>query len=290
MATNLNPPFKYRPNSFYSEPFQFQRGEGKIKIKKVQRKITIKFKHIFLFFLLFGGIFYSFQKLYLFLLSWDNLMIKEIQVLCQKEAVKQEIQKLVEAQKLGNILLVDITHLKARIETHKWVKQACIRKVFPSTLKIEVKEREPQALLKKQDYYLVDEEGVLLEKVDSREKVNLPLLVDSNNFEQNYKEKLKLAWECLKNFSTFEKEQAEVLDLTDDGTIVLQFKEKPTRIILGNSEFSQKLALFQKHRAKWENQFGPLDYVDLRFEDRLYIKPQEIGTTDVIPNLKKEVE
>ena len=290
MASNFNPPIKVRSNSFYSEPFHFQRGEGNLKIKRIQRKIVLKFKHIVLFFLLIGGIFYLFQRLCLFLLSWDNLMIKEIQVLCQREGVRQEIQKLVSAQKLGNILLLDITQLQEKIENHKWVKEAYIRKSFPSSLKIEIKEREPKALLKKQDYYLVDEEGVLLEKVDSRNTSNLPLLVDASNFSKNYKEKLKLAWECLKCFSPLEKEQIEVLDLTEFETICLQFKENPTRIILGNTEFSQKLALFKIHRAQWENQFGPLDYVDLRLEDRLYIKSQKVEGADVIPNLEKEVE
>lgn len=290
MPYDFNPSLKPKANTFYSPPFQFQRGEGKIKIKKVQRKISLKLKHIFLFFLLLAGLFYSAQKIYLFLISWERLNIKEIQILCPKESLKKEILQLLSEEKLGNILLADIAHLKRSIDSFNWVKEARVRRVFPSSLRIEIKEREPRAFLKKQNYYLIDEEGKELEKIDAPEGVALPLLIDRNNFMTDYQEKIKSAWECLNSFSPLEKDEIEVLDLTDFANVSIQLKENPTRIILGKNEFVSKFELYQRCKRKWENQFGPLDYVDLRLQDRIFIRPREIGEKDIIPNLKKEVE
>jgi cell division protein FtsQ len=292
MASHLNPPIKYRTEGFLSQPFQFQRGERKIKIKKVQRKISLQFKHIVLFFSLMAGLFYSFQRFYVFLISWENLRIKEVQILCTREAVKEELEQMIRKEPLGNILLLDIDHLQSTLERHRWVQEARIRKVFPSSLRIEIKEREPAALLKKDSYCLIDEQGVELEHLESREDILLPVFVDENDFRTDSAEKLKLAWDCLKSLPSHLREQVDILDLTEYGNLILQFKNSHTKIMLGENQFPQKIELFLKTRDRLENQFGSLEYVDLRFEDRIYFKAQAQPNPGGEPllNSQKEVE
>lgn len=287
MASHLNPPLKTRAGPFFSQHMQFQRGEGKTKTKKVQKKAKLKFWHIFFYLLLIGGIFYSVQKSYLFLISWDNLEVKDMIIVCRNPDVKEEIQQNLENINMGNILLFDIEHLQEALAAHRWVKEVRIRKLLPSTLKIEIKDRTPLALLKRENLYLIDEEGIHLERIESTEKLDLPLLVDSNNFQKDYKEKLELAWECLRSLSPSEKEQLEVLDLSEYENITVQLKKKKTKLILGNDQFSQKLKTFQKYSAKL-GKFGNLEYVDLRFPDRFIIKPKKNPYRARIPNPKKE--
>ena len=243
--------------------------------------------HIIFYLLLIGGIFYSVQKSYLFLISWDNLEVKDMIIVCRNPDVKEEIQQNLENLNLGNILLFDIEHLQEVLATHRWVKEVRIRKILPSTLKIEIKDRTPLALLKRESLYLIDEEGIHLERIESTKKIDLPLLVDSNNFQKDYKEKLKLAWECLRSLSPSEKEQLEVLDLSEYENITVQLKKKKTKLILGNDMFSQKLKTFQKYSARL-GKFGYLEYVDLRFPDRFIIKPKKNPYRARIPKPKRE--
>jgi len=287
MASHLNPPLKTRGEPFYSQHMQFQRGKGKTKTKKVQRRAKLKFRHIFFYLLLIGGIFYSAQKSYLFLISWDNLEVKDMIVVCSNPEVKQEIQQNLDNIAVGNILLFDIGHLQEELAAHRWVKEVRIRKIFPSTLRIEIKDRTPLALLKRENLYLIDEEGIHLERIKSREKLDLPLLVDSNNFKKDYKEKLELAWECLRSLSPSEKEQLNVLDLSEYENITVQLKKKKTKLILGNDQFSQKLKEYQKYSARLEK-FGILEYADLRFPDRFIIKPKKNPYKSAIPKSKRE--
>lgn len=268
---------------------QFQRGKGKAKTRKVHKKAKLKFRHIFFYLLLIGGIFYSVQKSYLFLISWDNLEVKDMIIVCRNPEVKQEIQQNLENINVGNILLFDIGHLQEALAAHRWVKEVRIRKILPSTLKIEIKDRTPLALLKRENLYLIDEEGVHLERIESREKLDLPLLVDSNNFQKDYKEKLELAWECLGSLSPSEKEQLDVLDLSEYENITVQLKKKKTKLILGNDQFSQKLKAFQKYSARL-GKFGSLEYADLRFPDRFIIKPKKNPYRSVIPRSKREAK
>jgi cell division protein FtsQ len=285
----LNPPLRYRVPAAPSDALQFQRGLEKTPVKKVQRKLTVKFKHIFLFFFILVAFFFALMKFYLFLITWSELNVKRTQVLCRHEFVARDIQALLDASHLGNLLLVDITGLQGRIKSHRWVKEARLRKVFPSSLKIEIKEREPAAILKiGPSFLLIDEEGVALERLAAPEEASLPLLLDSSHFSVYSKEKLTLAWECLKSLTAEEKAGIVALDLSQNDSVSLYLKDQRTKIILGSEGFSQKLKFYQSNRERLETQYGPLDYVDLRFDDRIYLKPVEIQQVAGLANSKAE--
>jgi cell division septal protein FtsQ len=288
MAYNLNPTLRHDVRDYIPETMQFQRGKSKVKTKRIQRKSKMKLKHILFYFILLGGIFYGVQRTYLFLISWDKLDVKNVEVVSSKPEIREEIQRFLEGKYLGNILLLDISLLQEKFTAHRWIKEVRVRKILPSTLEIEAKVRSPIALLKLDDIYLIDREGVLLEKIEKGEKVNLPLLIDSNKFQKDRKEKFQLAWECLDSLSPVEKEQVEVLDLTEYENISARLKNCRTALILGDERFSQKLRLFSQLRARLER-FGELEYIDLRFHDRLYIKPvNNHFRNTIIPSSNKE--
>ena len=244
--------------------------------------------HILFYLILVGGLFYALQQAYLFLISWDKLNIKEVTVLSRMPEIKEETQRFFEGKRLGNILLLDIGFLQEKFTSHRWIKEVRVRKILPSTLKIEIKERTPAAFLKQNHTYMIDEDGVFLEKIEQGVKANLPLLIDSNKFKKDYEEKLNLAWECLRSLPLPEKERLEVLDLTEYENVTVRLKGNPTRLILGNERFSEKINLYNRLRAKLER-FGDLEYVDLRLHDRIYIKPKgNIAQKNPIPNATKE--
>jgi cell division septal protein FtsQ len=294
MSQDYNQTLKYRGDAILSRPLIFQRGEGAVPIKKTQRKSALRFKHIFLILFLLGGFFYSLYKFTVFLITWDYLSVKTITINSPRLKVQQELQALLQGKKMGNILLLDIARLQSSLENHRWVKDARLRKVFPSALQIDIKEREPKALLKKYSYVLIDEQGVELERLPSRESVDLPLLLDSNGFQKNYQEKLRLAWECLDDLEESERSQIDALDLSDFESVSLMFKNDPTLIILGNSLYSRKLAEYEIWKSKLESRFGPLEYADLRFfEDRVIfkeMKPEAGSPERSQPRAKKEAD
>ncbi len=287
---SLNLPLKYRGPAGYGERTQFQRGREKAPVKRIQRRVAVKFKHIFLFFFLVCASFYSLIKLYLFLVTGDHFEVKRAQIVCRREFVRQDIQALIDASKLGNLLLLDISRLQERLEAHRWVKEARLRKVFPSTLRIEITEREPAAIMKSgESYLMIDRDGVWLEPLAAREDANLPLLLDSASFKENYQDKLALAWRCLDALMPGERLEVEALDLSEPGSVSAYLAGQTTRLILGGERFSERLSFIRSYKQTMEDQNGALEYIDLRFDDRIIFKPLPAVEMAAVPNPREEV-
>lgn len=289
MATQVTSPLRYKANVFISEPLHFRRKEKKTKPKKVQRRIKLKFRHILLCFLLISGLFTFVQRAYLFLITWDNLDVDRIEVFCPKEQIAEDIRLFLGGKHLGNLLILDIHTLKEKLVVHPWIKDIHVRKNFPSTLKISILERQPAALLKKNRIYLIDREGIKLQEVDSLVNWDLPLFVDSNNFKENIAEKLDLGWALLDNLDPSERETIAVLDLTEYENAKVMLKESPTWIIIGESKFHERMKRYRTQEPIYE-QYGPIEYVDVRFEERIYIKPQKLFANDISPSMIKEAK
>ncbi len=270
----LNPSLRFRPPATANESSRFQRGLEKVPVKKVQRKLKLKLRHILFFFSLFVGLFFGLTKFYLFLITWEELDVKSVQISCPLGHVVRDLELLLDPARLGNLLVLDLSLLHQRIEAHRWVKEARLRKAFPSTLRVEIKERVPVAvLMTHSSLALIDKEGVILEPLLAREESPLPLLIDSADFKHHYQEKLNMAWACLEAISPTIRMSIDSLDLSRPDGITLVFKNRPTRLLLGTDRFQEKIEFFHRTLDKLENVNGPLEYMDLRFDDRIFIKP-----------------
>lgn len=276
MAVQYNPPYKYKSASWFSGSDHFRRSRGRTKSKKIQRKIRLKFKHILFFFLLQIGIFYGLQQTYLFLISWDKLNVKEVQVVCPHPEIKANIQEFFEKRKLGNLLIVNIQNLQRILESHSWIKEVRIRKILPSSLSIHVTERIPIALLQKKNLYLIDQEGVILEPTHSEIHPELPLIFDSAHFQDQSSEKIELALKMIQNVDSSLKKQVKAIDVSEYKNVSIRLKNSPVWVKLGDDHFSSKIRLFQNILPRYQKEYGPLQYVDLRFfQDRVIIKPED---------------
>jgi cell division protein FtsQ len=289
MAT-LTPSLKHRIFPAYGEPLEFKRGLEKVPVKKIQRKLNVRWKHIVLFFLAIAGFFFGLTKGYLYLINCDDFAIKKAEIACRREFVGQDIRALLSASKLHNLLLLDIGSLRSRIEAHRWVKEARLRKIFPSTLKVEITEREPAAILKAgESLLMIDRDGVWLEQLALREDANLPLLLDSSSFGDGYQDKLALAWKCLDALTPDQRLEVEALDLSEPENVSLYLLGQTTRLVLGSERFSERLSFIQSYQETMESQNGPLEYIDLRFDDRIIFKPLPAVEMAAVPNPRAEV-
>jgi cell division septal protein FtsQ len=274
-------------SSISSQQTSYRRKRGTIATKKIHRKIKLKQRHIAIAFVLLVGFFYGFSRGYLFLITWEKLTIDEVVITCRKDEIQRDFQRYFERRHLGNILLLNIGELQDRLASHTWVEDVHIRKIFPSTLRIEAIERIPIAVLEKGEYYLIDKEGILLQKISKDERLDLPVLIDDNRFQRDYDRKLALAWACLDGLKDTYKSQIRVLDLTEYENVTLQLKNSETWLKLGNSRFEEKFQSFFQNTALFRT-YGPLEYIDFRYEGRFVLRPIPLQERDNALDSEKE--
>ena len=81
-------------------------------------------------------------------------------------------------QKTTAMPLVDVRGIRERLLDYGWVKDARVSRRFPDTLVIDIVERKPAALWQNdQGLSLIDQEGVVLDRVPVSRMPDLPLLI-----------------------------------------------------------------------------------------------------------------
>ncbi len=100
----------------------------------------------------------------IYILYFTNLFIlKEIKVLNTKRVDKNEIIKLTGLKGGEKLFRISMNKLKKRILTNNNIEDVTIVRRLPGTLEIRIKEREPLAILVKNNRgYLIDKNGVIL--------------------------------------------------------------------------------------------------------------------------------
>ena len=75
-----------------------------------------------------------------------------------------------------NILALNVDGIARKIKTNPWVEEVSVVRELPNRLIIEIQERKPIALVKREDsLYFMDGQGVIFKKFEG-EEANLPVL------------------------------------------------------------------------------------------------------------------
>ena len=130
----------------------------------MQRKIKII--NIASFFL----IFISFITIYIFLkfpsLLDNSFQIKNVIIEGSEKSNISEIENNVTEFK-GNLIGLNFNSIKEIVESSEWVKRASIKKVLPSTLKINVTENDPYAIyFQEGKSFLIDLDGSIITEIN----------------------------------------------------------------------------------------------------------------------------
>ena len=286
MATITSELGRERKRPLFARHLFLRPGEKSLALKKNRRRRVFRVRHVLLLLALQAGFFLALREAYLFLITWDELAIRKVQVVCAKDNLRRAIESHFAAARLGNILLCDLERVRAQVRGLAWVKDASVQKIFPSGLRIAVVERTPFALLDRDGLRLADEEGRALEPVYSLEEYALPVISDETGFASGFYEKWDAAGRCYKSLPPAERSRLLGIRCSDFGTLELSFKDDPVRIVVSAASPAEGLASFRNRRAEWEGLFGPLALVNMGFDGRAYLRPAEPAGGGVAPSDK----
>lgn len=212
----------------------------------------------------------------------STLQIGHLQVRGNQRLSTGEVLSLVEGLRGQNILAVRLDDWQKKLLASPWVEGATIRRVLPSTLEITVHERQPMGVGRLGTaMYLIDAKGVIVDEYGpSYADIDLPIIdglaasphdggsiIDAARAE--------FAARVLGALSTRPDiaKRVSQLDVADLHDAVAILDGDSALLRLGDSDFVARLQQYIDLAPALRERLPGIDYVDLRFDERLYVRP-----------------
>ncbi|MBU2514025.1 FtsQ-type POTRA domain-containing protein [bacterium] len=169
---------------------------------------------------------------------------------------------------------IDPYELSLKLIEHPWINEALVHRKINLGLSIIVKEQEPIAYLKTvNDLFLIGKNNRVLSKVKSREKWNLPIIVDNGMKSINPGEflpsdqlkKVNALMDLLKTSKILPVSTVSEIDITDPLNIVLITVPYAIPIKMGSSNFRQKLQNLKYALPSLIAENRNIRFIDLRY-------------------------
>jgi cell division protein FtsQ len=181
-----------------------------------------------------------------------------------------------------NLVSTNLDAWRRRLMTSPWVSDAALRRSLPSTVDVLIRERQPIGVGRiAGEMYLVDDRGVIIDQYGPQyADLDLPIIDGLGAAPHDAptltdETRADLAARVIAAVKTTSKlasrlSQVDVSDLHNASVILTG---DPTIVQLGDDEFAQRLQAYIDLAPALHQRVADIDYVDLRFGDRIYVRP-----------------
>lgn len=132
--------------------------------------------HLLLVCLVFAALSALCVTVYRTLLASPLLQVTRIQVSGYQQLDPQTVIQQAEIPSGVNILSLDLNAVGRRLMSHPWIAAALISREIPDRVRIEIEERQPVALVKGRQFYLMDSQGICFALAVPSEHTGLPII------------------------------------------------------------------------------------------------------------------
>lgn len=193
-----------------------------------------------------------------------------------------EIQALVDGLHGTNILAADLNAYRRRLLDSPWVDDVGLRRVLPSTIEIFVSERRPVGLCRLgAELFLVDHRGIIIDEFGPQyAEFDLPIIdglvrAPGSGRPAIDERRAELAGRLLDALAARRDLARRVsqIDVSDAHDAVVLLEGDSALLHLGEDRFVERLQSYIELAAALRERVPEIDYVDLRFDERVYVRP-----------------
>ncbi len=194
-----------------------------------------------------------------------------------------ELFGLLDPLRGNNLIQADLGRAHASLLASGWIRNAMLRRVFPSTVEVIVEERTPFALGRFGDrLYIVDTGGRVIDEYSPRFAVlNLPLVDGLAENETpatapvSRGGRAALAARVIRAVAEDPVLSASVsqIDVGDPHDVVVLLSGDPARIHVGDEAFAERLRMYLELATTIRSRVAVIDAVDMRFGPQVYVRP-----------------
>lgn len=219
-------------------------------------------------------------------LSAQALTVTRITVSGNTRMSRGEVISLLDDLRGRNMVLVNLEDWRRKLLASPWVADAAIRRVLPGTVEVLISERLPMGVGRLGDaLYLIDERGGIIDEFGPNySELDLPVidglaaapreggpLVDEA--------RAALATRLLTSLQARPDLARRVsqIDVSDLRDAVVILKGDTALVRVGDDQFAERLQSYVDLAPALRQRVPDIDYVDLRFGERVYVRPQAPG-------------
>jgi cell division protein FtsQ len=212
------------------------------------------------------------------------LAVDDVTVRGNHRLTLAEIEALIGDVRGESLLLVDLGRFRAKLLDSRWVADVTIRRVFPSGVDVRIIEREPVAVARLgQQLYLIDESGLIIDEYGPQYKdFDLPIVdglaapktVDGPPIDPG---RARLTAQFLRSLAPRPEliRALSQVDMSTAGNVVVLLGDDPTYLHLGDEMFLERIQTYLELTPALADRETPIDYVDLRFGNRVFLKDRK---------------
>ena len=213
--------------------------------------------------------------------SSDVLTVRRISIDGNERISTGEVHALLGGLMGANMLTTDIDQWRQKLLESRWVADAGIRRVFPSSVAIVLHERHAVGIGRINGVlYLIDESGIIIDEFGPNyAELDLPiidglaagrssaLLIDET--------RAALAGRLLSALQSRRDlaKRVSQIDVSDINDAVIVLDDDTTLVHVGAERFVERLQSYIELAPTLRERVPEIDYVDLRYGERVYVGP-----------------
>jgi cell division protein FtsQ len=220
-------------------------------------------------------------------LNAQALTITRISVSGNSRMSRGEVVALLDGLRGTNMVTADLESWRQKLLGSPWVAEAAIRRVLPGTVAVAISERQPMGIGRVgNDLYLIDDRGGIIDQFGPNyAEFDLPIIdglaaPPRDNGPLIDEVRAGFAAHVLASLQAHPNlaKRVSELDVRDARDAVLVLKGDTTLVRLGNEQFAERLQSYLDLAPALRERVAGIDYVDLRFDERVYVRPQGSGS------------
>ena len=197
-----------------------------------------------------------------------------------------EVEGLLDGLKGRNIVTTPLEPWRQRLLASPWVREASLRRALPGTIEVRITERVPMAVARSGDsLLLIDEQGAIVDEFGPRYRaLDLPII--EGLMERDGKEavadevRVALVSEALVSLRDARLlGRVSQIDVRNARNVAVMLMDDPVLLYLGRERFGERVQGYLDMKDRLARMVEQVESVDLRFENRVYVRPRKPGVT-----------
>jgi len=222
---------------------------------------------------------YSGHRAVAFIAALEIFHVEHVVIRGNGRLSNGEVLALLQGLRGRSILSIDLEDWRLAVMNSPWVADAALRRSLPSTVEVTIRERAPLAVGRiNGSLYLLDDRGIAIDEYGpAYADLDLPIVDGFSSApgeEATDMQRAMLAGRLLEALRAGNMGgQVSQIDVSDSRNAVVLLEGDTTLLRLGNEKFVERLQSYLEIAPAVREQMPAIDYVDLRFDQRVYARP-----------------